>query len=173
MSQTPLADELGRISRDEFERYLNEFRPVEQQVIGSLGESTVGASMDAAQADAVRSRASLERMRERYGTTVTPAAAAGEARQQNLGLTLNTVTAGNLAADADRDNKRQTLAGLMNAGQSLRQNALNGFGSAAQMEGARASANSANKAAYTQQKSQQRTQMIASAASLGAALLFM
>jgi hypothetical protein len=170
-SQTPLADELARISRDEFDRYLQSFRPTEQKTIESLNDSTVGKSMDAALGDAVRSRASLERMRERYGVDVTPSQAAGEARQNALSGALGTLTAGNTAAQFDQDNRRQTLAGLLNVGQGLRQQALGSFGSASQMEGARASANSANRNAYTQMKAQQKAQMYQGAASLGAMAL--
>ena len=172
MSQTPLADELGRISRDEFARYLQEFRPVEQQTINSLGEASVGKAMDASQGDAIRSRASLERMRERYGTALIPSAAQGETRRSNLAGVTGALTVGNMAGDFDRDNKRQTLAGLMNVGQQVRQQALGGFGSAAGMEGTRASTNSANRAAYTAQKSQQQSQMTSSAASLAAMAMF-
>lgn len=173
MSQTPLADEMARISRDEFDRYLREFRPTEQATIESLNESTVGKSMDAAQGDAVRTRASLERMRERYGVGVTPMQAAGEARQNALSGALGTLTAGNNAADFDRDNKRQTLAGVLNVGQNLRQQAMGNYGSAAGLEGARASADSANKSAYTQQRAANRSQMIGTAASLGMMAMMM
>lgn len=172
-SQTPLADELARISREEFDRYLREFRSTEQKVIGSLGESTVGAATDAAQKDAIRSRETLNRMRERFGVSVDPTIAAGEARQARLSDPLNALTAGNNAADFDRDNKRQTLAGLLNIGQGIRQQALGGFGSAAGMEGARVANDSANRNAYTQQKAANKAQMISSVASLGAMALFM
>lgn len=167
MSQTPLADEMARISRDEFDRYLREFRPTEQATIESLNNSTVGASMDAAQGDAIRARASMDRMRERYGVGLDPLQQAGEARQNALSGALGTLTAGNMAADYDRDNKRQTLAGLLNIGQELRQQAMGGMGSAAGMEGARVSANAANKAAYNQQKASNRQATLGAAASLG------
>lgn len=175
MSDTPLADELARISRDEFDRYLKDFRPTEQKVIDSLDESTVGKSMNAAQGDAVRSRASLERMRARYGTGTTPAQAAGEARQNALSGALGSLSAGNTAAQYDSDNKRQTLAGLLNVGQGLRQQALGNFGSASSLEGSRASANSANRTAYTQQKAAEKQQNTQSAAALAAmaAMYFM
>lgn len=151
-SQTPLADELGRISRDEFNRYLQDFRPVEQEVISSLDNATVGKSMDAAQGDAIRARESLARMRERYGTTVTDAQAAGEGRQNALSGALGTLSAGNTAYLADRDNREQTLAGLMNTGQIIRQQALGNWTSAAGSETQRANTNLANVSAYKQQK---------------------
>ena len=167
MSQTPLADTLATISREEFDRYLQDFRPLEQKTIDSLGASTVGASMDAAQKDAVQSRASLERMRSRYGVDVTPAQAAAEARQNALSGTLGLATAGNTAAQFDKDNRRQTLAGLLNVGQGIRQQALGNFGSAASMEGQRVAANNQNAAAYAQQKSQSRAATYGAVASLG------
>lgn len=171
MSQTPLADEIARISRDEFQRYMDQFRPLESDLISSLDESTVGKSIDVAASDAVRARASLERMRERYGANVTPFQAAAEARQNALSGSLGELSAANNAVLADRDNRRQSLAGLLNVGQGLRQQALGNFGSAANMEGARASANQVNRAAYTQQKAANRAATIQSAASLGAAAL--
>jgi hypothetical protein len=173
MSKTPLADEMATISRDEFNRYLTEFRPLETKTIASLDDSSVGKSMDAAQGDAMRSRASLTRMRERYGVDIDPTQQGGETRQNSLSGTLGQLSAGNNAAGFDRDNKRQTLAGLMNVGQSLRQQAMGGMGSAAGLEGARASANSANKNAYTQQKAADKSAMLSSAASLGMMALMM
>lgn len=170
-SQTPLADEIARISRDEFARYLEQFRPLEQKTIASLDESTVGKSIDAAASDAVRARASLERMRERYGANVTPFQAAAEARQNSLSGALGELSAANNAVLADRDNRQQTLAGLLNVGQQIRQQAMGNMGSAAGMEGARASANQANKSAYEQQKAANKSSMIQSAASLAATAL--
>lgn len=175
MSTTPLADELGRISRDEFDRYLSDFRPVEQEVIGSLDNSTVGKSMDASQADAVRARESLARMRERYGTTVTDAQAVGESRQNNLSGALGTLSAGNNAYLADRDNREQTLAGLMNTGQIIRQQALGNWTSAAGTETQRANTNLTNQSAYKQQKAAAKQSNIATgvaaAATIAAAMI--
>lgn len=172
-SDTPLADEMARISRDEFDRYLREFRPTEQDTIASLNDSTVGVSMDAAQGDAVRARASLDRMRERYGVSLDPTQAAGEVRQSQLSGALGTLTAGNTAADFDRDNKRQTLAGLVNVGQELRNQAMGGMGSAAGMEGTRASNDSANKIAKKQQNAANRNAAIGATATIAtAAIMF-
>ena len=167
MSQTPLADALATISREEFDRYLQDFRPLEEKTIGSLGASTVGASMDAVRKDAAQSRASLERMRSRYGVDVMPAQADAEVRQNALSGTLGLATAGNTAAQFDKDNRRQTLAGLLNVGQGVRQQALGNFSSAASMEGQRNSANQQNQAAYAQQKAQSRAATYGAVASLG------
>lgn len=167
MSQAPLADEIARISREEFDRYLKDFRPLEQKTIDSLDSSTVGKSMDASQADAVQARASLERMRQRYGVDTTPAQAAGEARQNALSGALSALSAGNTAAQFDKDNNRQTLAGLLNVGQGIRQQALGGFSSAAGMESSRNAANQQNQAAYAQQKSADKANTYSAVASLG------
>lgn len=173
MSQTPLADQLARISQDEFERYLKDFHPLEATTIQSLDQSTVGKSMDAAAGDAVRARASLQRMRERYGVDVSPMQAMAEARNNALSGALGQLSAANNAVLADRDNQRRTLAGLMNVGQGIRQQALGNFGSAANLEGARASANQANKVAYEQQKAANKASTIQAVASLGAMAAFM
>lgn len=167
MSQTPLSDEIAKISREEFDRYLAEFRPLEQQTVDSLKESTVGKSMDASKADAVQARASLGRMRERYGVDTTPMQAAGEARQNALSGALGTLSTGNTAAQYDKDNKRQTLAGLLNVGQGIRQQALGGFSSAAGMEGQRNAANQQNQAAYAQQRSASKANTYSAVASMG------
>ena len=166
MSQTPLADELARISREEFDRYIRDFRPLESKTIDSLRESTVAEAMDTAQKDAVRSRASLARMRERYGTSVTPDQVAAEARQSALGTSLNAIGGGNTAYLGDRDRQKQTLAGLMNVGQELRQQALGNYGSASGLEAQRAQANASNKAAYKQQQSAQKAQTYGAVASM-------
>lgn len=173
MSQTPLADELARISREEFDRYIREFRPTEQDTIASLNEASVGRSMDDAQADAVRSRAALQRMRERYGVGMTAAQTAGEARQSSLSGALGVLTAGNQAADFDLDNKRQTLAGLLNIGQGIRQQAMGGFSSAAEMENSRNTANAAAKTANAQQKAANRQAALGAAASIGMMAMMM
>jgi hypothetical protein len=175
MSQTPLADQLARISRDEFSRYLQDFRPVEKEVIDSLGNSTVGKSMDAAQGDAIRARESLSRMRDRYGATITDAQAVGEGRQNALSGALGTLSAGNTAYLADRDNREQTLAGLMNTGQIIRQQALGNWTSAAGSETQRANTNLTNSSAYKQQKDAARQSNVATgvatAATIAAAMI--
>lgn len=173
--QTPLADEISRISREEFDRYIQDFRPTEQATIASLKDSTVATAMDDSQADATRARASLGRMRERYGTDTTPTQAAAEARQASLGGTLSTLGVGNVVALGDRDRTQQTLTGLLNHGQGLRQQAMGNFGSASSLEAARSSANSSNRAAYTQQKAADKAQTYQSAAALAAtaAMVFM
>lgn len=175
MSTTPLADQLATISKEEFERYVQQFRPLEQTTIASLDESTVGTSMDRAQTDSVTARASLERMRARYGTTTTPGQAAAEARQNALSGSLSELSAGNNAIVSDRDNKLQTLAGLMNVGGTIRQQALGNYSSASGLESARTGADAANKSSYTAQKAATQNSNVQSAASLAAmaAIAFM
>lgn len=175
MSTTPLADQLATISKEEFERYVSQFRPLEEKTIASLDESSVGSSMAAAQTDAATARASLERMRERYGTTTTPAQAAGEARQNALSGSLAELSAGNNAVISDRDNKTQTLSGLMQVGGAIRQQAMGNYSSASGLESARTSADAANKSMYTQQKAAAQSSNVQTGASLAAmaAMAFM
>jgi hypothetical protein len=168
MSTTPLADQLASISTEEFNRYIEQFRPLEAKTIASLNESSVGTSMAAAQTDAVASRASLARMRERYGANVTPAQAAGEARRNALSASLSELSAGNNAIVSDRDNRTQTLAGLMNTGGTIRQQALGNFSSASSLEGTRSNADSANKSNYTAQKAATQNSNVQSGAALAA-----
>lgn len=174
-SKTPLADEMGKISKEEFDRFLKDFRPTEEKLIASLGQSTVDTSMKAAQSDAIRARQSLSRMRERYGTSLGGAEATGETRQNALSGTLGAVGAGNTATLADRDNREQTLANLMNTGQIVRQQALGNWSSAAGSETARANTNSANQSAYKQQKAAAKQSNIATgvaaAATIAAAMI--
>lgn len=177
-SQTPLADQLATISKDEFARYVEQFRPLETKTIASLKGSTVDSSMASAGADATRARASLGRMRERYGAGVTPDQAAGEARQNALSGALGQATAGNAAIVSDRDNRTQTLAGLMNVGGAIRQQSLGNFSAASSAEGSRVSADSANKNSYTQAKAANKSSNIQAGASLAAtaaiaAMMFM
>ena len=173
-SSTPLADQLAQISQEEFQRYLQDFRPTESATIADLDKSTVAESMNNAQGDAVRSRAALERMRERYGTNVSAEQAAGEARQNALSGTLNVLNAGNTAVIGDRDTQRQSLSGLLNVGQGIRQQALGTFGSASQLEGQRTSANASNQAAYKQQQAADKANTYSQVAALGmtAAVVF-
>jgi len=170
-SKTPLADELARISRDEFDRYLEMYRPLEDKTIDSLNESTVASSMERAGGEQVRARQALERMRGRYGTEVNPTMMAAEARQNNLSGALNTMTAGNTAKLRDLDNQRQTLAGLLNVGQTVRQESMGNYSAASGLEGARNQANQANKAAYKQQQAANRNATIQAGATLAMAAM--
>lgn len=177
-STTPLADELATISKDEFARYVGQFRPLETKTIASLNTSTVDSSMASAGADATRARASLGRMRERYGANTTPDQVAGEARQNALSGALGTATAGNTAIVTDRDNRTQTLAGLMNVGGAIRQQALGNFNSASSAEGSRVSTDAANKASNEQAKAATKSSNVQTGASLAAtaamaAMMFM
>lgn len=167
MSQTPLSDEIAQISREEFDRYLTDFRPLEQKTVASLDDSSVGKAMDASQSDTVQARASLARMRERYGVGTTPMQAAGEARQNALSGALGTLSAGNTAAQGDKDNQRQTMAGLLNVGQGIRQQSLGGFTSASGLESQRSATDANNKAAYKQQQSADKASTYSAVASLG------
>lgn len=171
-SQTPLADQIARISRDEFARFTSEYGGTEQSLINSLGNSTVEKSMDSSAADAVRSRASLERMRERYGTNTTPDQAQAEARQSALSGVLNTANAGNTAYVADKDTKLQTLSGLLGVGNTMRQQALGNYSSASGAESARVSANTAASSANKQASAAQKNQTMQTAASLAAMAIF-
>lgn len=176
MSQTPLADALARISQEEFQRYLTEFRPYEDQARASLDKSTVGQAMDTAQGDAVRARASLGRMRERYGASVNPMQAQAEARSEALSGSLGQLTAANNAVVSDRDNRLQTMAGIVENGNTLRQQALGNFSGASALEGSRVTADRQAKAQYKAQKSAERAstyQTVGSLAAVAAMAAFM
>lgn len=164
---SPVADEIAEIGRQDWQRYLETYRPLEQKAIDSLDDSTVEVSMDSAVTDAVRSREALERMRGRYGTSVSADQAAGEARRNSLSGALGVMTAGNNAILADRDNRNQTLASLVNYGQGMNELAMNTYNSAASMESARNAQNYANYAAYEQAKAQRRSSLLSGALSLG------
>lgn len=168
MSQTPLADELARISQEEFQRYLTEFRPYEDQARASLHTSTVDQAVDTAGADAIRARESLDRMRERYGVSVNPAQAQAEARSNTLSGALGQLSAANNAVISDRDNRLQTMAGIVENGNTLRQQALGNFSGASALEGSRVTADRQAKAQYKSQKSAERASMYQTAGSLAA-----
>lgn len=61
----------------------------------------------------------------------------------------------------------------MNMGQTIRQQALGNYNSAASLEGARASANNSNQIAYQQQKAANRAQTTQAAVSLAATAAMM
>lgn len=163
-----MSSRLAKISQEEFARYMQDFKPIEDDLVGSLDQSTVGRSMDAAQADAVRARSSLERMRERYGAGVTPDAAAAEARQNALSGALGQASAGSNAFVADRDSRMQTLSGLMDAGQTLRNQAMGNGTSAAGAESSRNQAYTAAKGQYAQQKAATQASAIGAVGSMAA-----
>ena len=162
------SNRIAKISQEEFARYLQDFRPIEDELIGKLDADTTQRSMETAQGDAVRSREALERMRERYGSAVTPEAAASEARMNALSGVLGQTTAGSSAVLADRDNRMQTLSGLMNTGNTIRQQAMGNLTAASSAESARLQANEQAKAQAKANKYNQQAAMISSAASMAA-----
>lgn len=162
------SNRIAKISQEEFARYLQDFRPIEDELIGKLDADTTQRSMETAQVDAVRSREALERMRERYGSAVTPEAAASEARMNALSGVLGQTTAGSSAVLVDRDNRMQTLSGLMNTGNTIRQQAMGNLTAASSAESARLQANEQAKAQAKANKYNQTAAMISSAASMAA-----
>ena len=85
----------GRVSREQFERYMRMFVPQEQKLIGSLDETQAQDAASTAQADAMRSRAALERMRQRYGTSLTGQQRQAETSQSQRATTLGALSAVN------------------------------------------------------------------------------
>ncbi|MFV1943486.1 hypothetical protein VPH49_21980 [Pseudomonas luteola] len=174
MSDTPLADQLATISRDEFTRYLNTYSGTQTDLINSLDDSTVDTSVSKAQTDAVRSRDTLSRMRERYGSAQTTAAQASENRTNNLSGALGQMTAGNNAIVADQDNKVQSLQSLLGVGNTVRQQSLGNFQSASGAEASRVSTNKSISAQNKASSEANKQQAISSAAAIAmtAALIF-
>lgn len=160
------------VTREQFENYMNNFVPAENKLIGSLGEDNAEAAAGGAAADAQRSRASLERMRSRYGTKLSGGQQQAEGRQSQNSQTLSTLGARNTGRQLDEDRDFNLRGTLLNIGNNLSSSATSGLAEGATNAQARENSYDRAKAQHSAQKSQQTASTVASVASL-AAMAFM
>lgn len=161
------------VSREQFERYMNDFVPYENELIGSLGElENPGRAGRQATADAQRARASLERMRERYGTSLNASQQSAENRMTRLDTTLSSLGARNDNRVASEDRDYALKGQLLNLGNGVRSSAQSSLTGVAANAQARENSYEQAKAQHSAQESQQRASTVASLAAI-AAIAFM
>jgi len=170
--RTDMSDEdakkLGaQVTREQFERYMNEFVPRENQLISSLGNRDA-FSEGGAQADAGRSRAALERMRSRYGTSLSSGQQSAENRQTNNATTLADISGTNAGRQIDQDRDYNLRSSLLNIGNNLSSSATSGLTDAAINEQNRQNAFNRAEAAADAQDAQNTASTIGTVATIGA-----
>lgn len=159
LSNTGKADEkAAAVTRAQWERYQNLYTPVENDLIGSLDENNSLQTSALAGQAADRSVAANQRMQSRLGATNPNADVAARqqqiARQQAVGDAFNT-------ADLARVDRRSNVRGsLIDAGQSLVNQATGGLASSASAAGQRESAYTAQKAQAKQQRNAATTSLL-------------
>lgn len=160
----------GRVSREQFERYMEMFAPQEQKMIDSLGENRAQDAGATAQADAARSRAALDRMRQRYGTSLTGQQQQAENSQSQRATTLGALSATNTGRQMDQDRKFNMQGTMLNIGNSLSSSSMSGLTDSSNNANARQQAHDQAKSQYKAQQAQQIGQAISTAGVVGALL---
>ena len=142
---------LADITAKDFENYKKDFLPVEQALIAEI-DGTV-AEEKAAKSAASDAGAAFDQGKERFARNVSRTGGSLSAEQQSAadksaGLSRGAMTAGaaNLARRAQSEEDTVTRTNLINAGQELRGQALQGLGQAATMSSQREQAGAAMKA---------------------------
>lgn len=153
----------ARVSREQFERYMEQFAPQEQALIGSLGNNRAQQAAESSQKNAVRSREALARMRERYGTSLTGGQQRAESRGDQRQNTLGSLSATNAGRQMDEDRDFNLKGTMLNIGNNLSSSAMGGLTESAQNASAR-------KTAYNQAKDQHKAQQQQQAVGLASTL---
>ena len=156
------------ISRQDYENYLSNFRDFEERLISAKDDtSLIEQSREDALKQSQIAREVQQRNVERYGGAGLSAVQQQEQqRAMQRGTQLNLAGNLNTALIQQREVNQRTLADLINIGQGVNRNALQGLGEASSMAANRA-------AAYNNAKAQHKSNMIGLGGSLaGAALAF-
>lgn len=156
------------VTREQFENYMNAFVPTENKLIGSLGNGGAEQAAGGAAADAQRSRASLERMRSRYGTSLSAGQQQAEGRQSRNAQTLSTLGARNTGRQLDEDRDYNLRGTLLNVGRNLSSSGSSGLAEGAINAQKRENAYDQAKASADAQESQNRASAVSSLAMMAA-----
>lgn len=152
------------ITRQDYENYVRDFRAFEEDLIDTKDDTSLvdQASVDAANQARI-AREIQQRNIERYGGAgLTAVQRQEQAKAMNLGAATNLTGLLNNARIGQREINQATLADLINIGQGVNRNALQGLGDASSM-----AANKRN--AYNSAKAAHRSQMIGLGGSLASA----
>ncbi|MCP1316851.1 hypothetical protein [Halomonas sp. 707B3] len=117
----------GRVAREQFERYMQRFAPQEKAILATQDDTRAQDAASTAQADAVRSRAALERMRSRYGVTNNASQQQAEASNFQRSTALGSLSAVNFGRQLDEDRRFNLQGAMLNIGNNLQQSAQNGL----------------------------------------------
>lgn len=160
----------AKVLRSQWERYKSLYTPVEDRLIGSIGEDMTQPAVEAAQAADTRSNQMTNRMQSRMGLASLPNAPQTGNRQRNRALSSAEAYNNASLAQIDRDTNIRT--GLVDVGQGLVNQATGGLTDAAGMAGQRNLEFDRAQDNYKATKSANRNQMLGTAASIGMMLAF-
>lgn len=160
------------VALEQFERYMTDFAPQEKRLLSSLDNTTAEAAAKSSKKDAERARSALDRMRSRYGTSMTSHQKQAESNQHQRTTTLGGLSATNSARQMDEDRRFNLQGTMLNIGNNLSSTAMSGLTDASTNASARQQQAAANRAQHDAARHQQRAGMIQAGASL-AALAFM
>lgn len=154
------------MARDDYDRYLKDFRAFEEELIKARDDtSLIDKSREDAALQARIAKGVSDRNRERYGGAGLSAAQIQEQnRAMQRGSNLAAVGGINNARVMQREVNQSTLADLINIGQGLNRNALSQLNTAAGLQSQR-------EQAYKNAKAQHSANMIGMGGQLGSALL--
>ena len=154
------------ITRSDYENYVRDYRDFENRLLDARDDTSLvdRAETDAAEQNRI-AREIQQRNIERYGGAgLTAVQRQEQAKALSLGGATNQAGMLNNARIAQREINQATLADLINIGQGVNRNALQGLGDASAMAARKESAYRSAKAAH-------KSQMIGLAGSLGTAAL--
>lgn len=156
------------ITRDQWQHFLETYRPVESDVLASATKtdfSTEGDDAGAIARGASRAaQGTLARNLSRAGVSLSPEERSALARRQRIGMTQDVARAENTTRRTLSDSRTNLLADIVGLGRGVARTASGGLQNAADMAAQR-------QALYDQQKEQTRNANLSMAAQ-AAALLF-
>jgi len=138
------------VTRDQWQHFLDFYRPIEEQVLEAAMQTDFTAEGDEAGATAASSvnasRGSLARNLSRSGVALTAEERTGVRRRQQNTLTRAVGRAENTTRRGLKDSRANLLAGIVGAGRGVSTTATGGMQSVADMAAARKSSNDALQA---------------------------
>lgn len=168
ISEDKANNEAARVSREQFERYMEDFAPQENALAGSLGDKTAEQAAEDAKKQSVRSREALERMRQRYGTSMTGQQQQAESRSNQRQATLGQLSAKNTGRQLDEQRNFNLKGSMLNIGNNISSSAMGGLTESAQNASARKTQYEQAKDQHSAQQKQQTASTIGTMATIAA-----
>ena len=159
----------ANITRENWQHFLDEYRPVEEQMLKSAMQTDFSSEGDKAGAEAgasvMASRGTLARNLSRAGTRLNAEEQSAMGRRTDLAKTKAVGRAENTTRRTLTDTRTELLSNLVNIGRGVSNSAASGMNSVAGMAAQR-------EAQYQQSKTANHNQNMSMAASAAAMLIF-
>jgi len=134
-------DKLAIITRDQWQNFLDFYRPIEDEVLKSAMQTDFTSEGDKAGATAASgvnaSRGSLARTLSRAGTSLNAEEKSAVNRRHSVALTRSVAQAENTTRRGMSDSRTNLLAGMVGVGRGVSASATSGLNTAAGLETAR------------------------------------